>query len=47
MSNYKPYTARERHRRAKTRQGMTARDFVRCMGITAVTAMAFFAAALV
>lgn len=34
MTTYNPYQSRERHRRAKPRQGMTAADFLRCIGCT-------------
>ena len=35
MTTYNTYQSRERHRRAKPRQGMTAADFLRCAGFTA------------
>ena len=34
MTTYNPYQSCERHRRAKPRQGMTAGDMLRCMGLT-------------
>lgn len=46
MSTYNPYTTRQRRRRARVRQEMTVRDFMGCLGMTAVTVLAFFTAAL-
>lgn len=34
MTTYNPYQSQERHRRAKPK-GMTAADFLRCIGFTA------------
>lgn len=34
MTTYNPYQSRERHRRAKPRQGITGMDMLRCAGIT-------------
>lgn len=34
MTTYNPYQNQERHRRAKPK-GMTAADFLRCIGFTA------------
>lgn len=34
MTTYNPYQSQERHRRSKPRQGMTAADFLRCIGCT-------------
>lgn len=35
MTTYNPYQSQERHRRAKAPKGMTAADFLRCIGFTA------------
>lgn len=45
MTTYNPYQSRERHRRAKPRQGMTAADFLRCMGATLGLVVILWAAA--
>lgn len=46
MTTYNPYTSRQRHRRAQAPQGMSAMDFLKCVGITAVAMLLYFAAAL-
>ena len=45
MTTYNPYQSQERHRRAKPRQGMTAADFLRCIGFTAGTVLLLWIAA--
>lgn len=34
MTTYNPYQSRERHRRAKPREGMTAVEMLKCAAIT-------------
>ncbi len=34
MTTYNPYQSRERHRRAKPRQGMTAAEMLGCAAFT-------------
>lgn len=46
MTTYNPYTSRQRHRRTKAPQSMSAMDFLKCVGITAVAVLLYFAAAL-
>lgn len=47
MSTYNPYAARARHRRARVRQEMSAKEYMGCMGIAALTILALFVAALI
>lgn len=47
MSNYNPYTAAERHRRARQPKEMSAKEFVGCVGIGVLLMLAMFAAALI
>lgn len=46
MTHYNPYQAIERHRRAKVRNGMTAGDVIRCMGITLAVVLLLWGAAM-
>lgn len=46
MTTYNPYAGRQRCRRAQAPQGMGALDFLKCVGITAVAVLLYFAAAL-
>lgn len=47
MTTYNPYQSQERHRRAKPRQGMTAADFLRCIGCTLAFVVILWAAAFI
>ena len=46
MTTYNPYQSQERHRRAKPRHGMTAADFLRCIGFTACMVVLLWIAAI-
>lgn len=46
MTTYNPYQSQERHRRAKPK-GMTAADFLRCIGFTAGMVVLLWIAAFI
>lgn len=46
MTTYNPYTSQQRHRRARVRQGMPLWEFLGCIGVTVVTILLMYAAAM-
>jgi hypothetical protein len=45
MTTYNPYQSQERHRRAKPK-GMTAAEYLRCMGVALATIALLLIAAI-
>lgn len=45
MTTYNPYQSQERHRRAQPREGLSASDLLRCVGITLAVVVILWVAA--